>query len=611
MQFAAVTAMAGVLSTSAVAAPPAAKRRRLAGKISPWFLALLEDLGCEASGATQVVYLGTVSRVLPGNAAGYRDLEAVTKAELLSMVRDAVDNPVGGGSAGGRRRTRTDSPVDFIIVVKEKHADGTSHFHFVLKLNRNMRFRQAKATLMERHKIPSHWSCIHRQVWSAVRYLHVPSPKKPVVDDNPEIWTFDGRNLDLTELSREPWLAHAWRRRREAMETTAAVEGKKAAAFNKLDFMALVLSKHLHTKASLISYVQEHGSPAAQVFTSKHQRRVVEYIEDAQEWEEARATAVSERLSDWEILCRAADTPCCHAPGECGYAVAAEEIFRRNAATLSPQKLAKSLKRVVMAGPSKTSCVPCLVGPSNTGKSTLLYPFDDLFGAKKVFHKPALGSTFALRNIVKNKRFIFWDDYRPVEYAHKDTVPVATFLSLFIGKDTEIQVSQSFSDGDLDVKWSRGVVFTAKEEGLWEPTARVSAEDVRHLRNRVEEFHFAQVVPSLKEVESCAPCMARWVRKYSDEAIPAPLPVVAAPVAGASASDFSAVAGFRGMMASAKLPGHVAEELFSEVVALGAVDVTELSFSDWEQLASWRKLRPLEARRLKAAVRPAGGAPHA
>jgi hypothetical protein len=112
--------------------------------------------------------------------------------------------------------------------------------------------------------------------------------------------------------------------------------------------------------------------------------------------------------------------------------------------------------------------VPFFIGPSNTGKSTLLYPFDDLFSPKQVFHKPALGSTFALRNIVKNKRFIFWDDFRPVEFAHKETVPVATSLSLFIGKETEIQVSQAFGDGNLDVRWKRGVVFTAKEEGLWE-----------------------------------------------------------------------------------------------------------------------------------------------
>jgi hypothetical protein len=37
------------------------------------------------------------------------------------------------------------------------------------------------------------------------------------------------------------------------------------------------------------------------------------------------------------------------------------------------------------------------------------------------------------------KRFIFWDDFRPVEYANDDCVPVQLFLSLFIGQSTEIQ----------------------------------------------------------------------------------------------------------------------------------------------------------------------------
>ena len=599
--------MAGAGSTCVVA-PPCAKRLRLAAKTSPWYLALLEDLGHEDGNANNLVYLGTVSRVLPRTAAGHRDIEAITKPELVNMVRDAFDNPVGAGSAGGRPRTRTGSPVDFVVAVKEPHADGTSHFHFVVKLRWTMKFKQAKATLMERHRIPSHWSCSHSQVWSAIRYLVVPSPKKPVVDATPGEWTSDGRALDLAELSREPWVAPAWRKRREAMEAKAAAEEKKAPGFNKLDFMALVLSKHLHTKASLISYVQEHGCPAAQVFTSKNQRRVVEYIEDAQEWAEAKSAAASERLTDWEVLCQAADTPCRHAPGECGYANAVEEIFRRNAATLSQQKLAKSLKHVLTTGPTKTCRVPFLVGPSNTGKSTLLYPFDDLFGPRKVFHKPALGSTFALRNIVKDKRFIFWDDYRPVEFAHKETVPVATFLNLFIGKDCEIQVSQSFNDGNLDVKWRRGVVFTAKAEGLWEPTGKVSAEDVRHLRNRVEEFHFEHVVPSLKEVDSCAPCMARWVRMFSDEAIPAPVAAAVAPNGGTLAPDFSTVAGFRELVVSAKLAGPLVEELFRDVVALGAVDVAELALSDWEQLPSWEKLRRLEVRRLAAVVERAGSA---
>ena len=55
--------------------------------------------------------------------------------------------------------------------------------------------------------------------------------------------------LDFTERSQEPFNAPAWRGRREKAEAKAIVDEKPSPVFNKLDFNALVLSKHLHTKA--------------------------------------------------------------------------------------------------------------------------------------------------------------------------------------------------------------------------------------------------------------------------------------------------------------------------------------------------------------------------
>ena len=150
---------------------------------------MLDDLGREDDDANQLVYLGTVSRVLPGAsvASKYRDIQKLEKAELLTMVRDAIDEPIPLGSAGGRPRTRTGSPVDLVVVVKEPHADGSRHFHFVVKLLWNMRFRQLKQTLAERHKLPSHWSCSHSKLWSAISYLCRRTSKKPVVDPCPAV----------------------------------------------------------------------------------------------------------------------------------------------------------------------------------------------------------------------------------------------------------------------------------------------------------------------------------------------------------------------------------------------------------------------------------------
>jgi len=232
----------------------------------------------------------TLSRVLPGVAAagGYRDLATLTRVELAEMIRDAFENPVNlVPSAGGRPRATDDPVVLIVVVVKETHADGSVHFHAVVKLSKKMRFKMAKATLQHRHKLASHWSCTHTQLWSAVRYVHIGSPRKPIVDSAPHQWTHNGRVLDLTERSQEPFNAPAWRGRREKAEAKAIVDEKPSPVFNKLDFNALVLSKHLHTKASLLAYVQEYASPAAKLYVARNQRRLVEHIEDAHDWADA------------------------------------------------------------------------------------------------------------------------------------------------------------------------------------------------------------------------------------------------------------------------------------------------------------------------------------
>jgi hypothetical protein len=239
------------LSTLAVVA----KKRRLSAKLSPFYMSLLEDAGRQDDNANQQIYLITVSRALPGArlASGLRDLETLTRAELLDMLRDAFDNPVAS-TGGGRPRSRSGSIVDAVIVAMERHADGSVHFHVVVRLSEKQRFKLAKQTLQERHKLPSHWSCTHTQLWSALRYVHVATPKKPDVDKDVLQWTCDGRVLDLDEKSKVPFVAVAWRRRRETLEAIASVEGKKAPAFTKPDFTALVIHKHLHTTASLLAY---------------------------------------------------------------------------------------------------------------------------------------------------------------------------------------------------------------------------------------------------------------------------------------------------------------------------------------------------------------------
>ena len=73
---------------SGVSGAPPPKLRRMMRKVSPFYLVLLEELGSESGAANQMIYLVTISRVLPGvaGAMGYRDLEVTPAATVSKTV---------------------------------------------------------------------------------------------------------------------------------------------------------------------------------------------------------------------------------------------------------------------------------------------------------------------------------------------------------------------------------------------------------------------------------------------------------------------------------------------------------------------------------------------
>ncbi len=307
--------------------------------------------------------------------------------------------------------------------------------------------------------------------------------------------------------------------------------------FNKLDFTALIIDKQFRTPAAVMAYVQDQASLGMQDFTHRHQRRLRDMIADAWEWEAARVTASKEAESDWQLLQRLARTPCSCSSGEaaCRWSAACGAFFERNRATLNEEEFVACVAAVVQTGPSKTSRVPLLVGPTNAGKSTVFDPIDKVFGEEAVFHTPALGCSMPLANLAGGKkRFIYLDDYRPVEYAsvpsRSPTLAVPTFLKLLGGQFLEITVSQSFNNGNADIKWQRGLVMTAKCEGLWvSSNGVVSPEDIRHMQSRVHQFHAMAQLPTeaLRAVPPCPEGFSRWLLLGSAEAaarhVPRPL----------------------------------------------------------------------------------------
>ena len=143
---------------------PQSKRLRVMSKSSPFYVHLLEAMGREKGDANQVVYLVTISRVLPkiSTQQEYRDLRDLTRQGLEGMIPDSFDNPIPSASGGRPRTAGGEGKLVMVVAVAlECHADGSPHFHVVIQLRHRMRFKMAKLTLQERHKLPSHWSSTH------------------------------------------------------------------------------------------------------------------------------------------------------------------------------------------------------------------------------------------------------------------------------------------------------------------------------------------------------------------------------------------------------------------------------------------------------------------
>ena len=253
--------------------------------------------------AHQMVYLVTFSALLPHeeHAGGgrLRDLEPLTRVQIRDAVLDAVANPE---RTGGRPRTTALRPVKMAVFM-ETHAHGGKHFHVAMKLSSNTRWLALKLALAKRSRLASHWSSSHSMFWSAVRYGAFATEKKPHLDSDPLTWTADGSTLCLYEESQEPFNAAAIKARREKRERDAEglarpTDAKKAYRFGKLDLLAVIIDQKLETPAQVMCYAQTKASTSVQSFVVKNQRRLQEYVDDAQAWAVAQEAVEHEKMSD-------------------------------------------------------------------------------------------------------------------------------------------------------------------------------------------------------------------------------------------------------------------------------------------------------------------------
>ena len=212
-------------------APPR-KRTRLIGKqlrpapaVTPHEVVLrdsvVDELGCgaEAKDAKRMVYLVTLPHTFRKDLVAP---ETLSKHDVLRKMRDSLAAPAYANS--GNASTATPVKVLKLVVARENHLLDAQygavhkHDHIAVLASVAFRFLPVKRALLWRHGLASHWSCSHDGYHSAVRYLVVPSPKKPAsaLDPAPLSWCPHGAHPPLLDEAQEPSTCAAMRRRRES-----------------------------------------------------------------------------------------------------------------------------------------------------------------------------------------------------------------------------------------------------------------------------------------------------------------------------------------------------------------------------------------------------------
>ena len=152
-----------------------------------------------------------------------------------------------------------------------------------------------------------------------------------------------------------------------------------------------------------------------------------------------------------------------------------------------------------------------------------------------------------------------------------------------------------------------GAVVTAPQEGLWDSKGTVTAEDIRHMRNRFVPFQCSAVIRTMKDMGPCAVHMCRWIVEGANaaDAQAALRPPLALPAPGGAACSgnladgaVADVAGLSDLASKARLPPETTAALRADLLSEGAVDVSELTAEDWAGLSAWGLLKQFERKRV-------------
>ena len=440
----------------------------------------------EKSGCKRQVYLVTLPHPRKSHSSCGKRLVAPgarTKQQVLACFLDAAARPA---YSDGRSVSRGSGvPLSRIVLAREYHkADDANtafpHDHLAVCASASFRFAPVKQALLALHGVASHWSCTHNGYWSAVRYVHMPSPKKPraSLDGRPVLWCADGEHPPLHECCHEPLTAAALQKRAED-KCMAAAERGEPERVTELDVFPIVVSNNFRPSPGcddadlkLIQYAKANCSSAMQNLLFRLDRRdqLKSLINSIWKWETVGQTLAEAQMPRLAFLDAASKSDCV-----CSSHWATHVTASFIANGISVADLCTDVYNSLKNGRVEVTPVLVMAGArGGEGKSLFFKGLNAVFGDDNVFHTPEPGN-FPLMDLVGAK-IAFLDDWR----FDCEVLPFATQCRWYDGSAVTISQPQNRQGtaGHLKYTGDAPIFATTKLDDM-EKLEKLAADDPR------------------------------------------------------------------------------------------------------------------------------------
>ena len=420
-----------------------------------------EAAGPSNEPSTRSVYLMTYSKA---------DIVKVPdKAKFINIITDAFN------------KNGTAKILQYACAI-ENHADGTPHFHMVIKLDKQKRWRAVRTYLSTEYGVDVHFSNAFTNYYDGYQYVIKSDPAVTHSDNHP----------DLTNPYRT---ANATQARRQGHSRSS-----RKRSFDAVDMADTIEAHNIHDKTELLDLVKKQkveGKRDIALYVLNNTEKCVKLIDTVWAMNNAEKVILRRSAERMQLLHDALVGECNVHCGRRWLAMAKQNLANND---IDVRKFAGALSQAIEKGRGKENNI-LLTGGGNCGKTFLLKPLRNIYNT---FSNPATGS-FAWLGI-ENAEIIFLNDFRwdPTIIAWKD------FLLLLEGDELHFPAPKTSYPQDIFFNKDTPIFATADD---CFKKSRTAVRDNYMMTLRWNRFDLTYEIPKkdIVNIEPCGRCFAELI----------------------------------------------------------------------------------------------------